>query len=212
MPLKSEEKVVDAVIDEEEKTYFFPRMVAYIIDIICVALVSGCIMLLIPENDNYKKYMKEYEAIQADFLDQKMDIDEYLNKSVDVVYDIDYNNTPAMIIEVVVVILYFIVFQYYNKGQTLGKKIMKIKVVSTKDELTLNQLAIRSLIINSVLANLLIIGCLLFIGRSNYYYASLGLQGFEGAIVIATLLMILIRKDGKGIHDLLTSTRVVNAK
>ena len=211
MPMK-DEKVVEAVIDEE-KPYFFPRMVAYIIDIIIVALISTCLVSLMPNNDNYLKYVKEYDTVQSDFLNQKIDMNEYLNKSVDVVYDIDYNNVPAMIIQVVVVIGYFVIYQFYNKGQTIGKKLMKLKVVSTNGNgLTLNQITYRALLVNSVLINILILGCLLFIGRGLYYYSSLGLQGLELIIIITVLMMVLIRKDGRGLHDLVASTKVLSVK
>ena len=55
---KKDEKVIEAVIDEE-KPYFFPRMVAYLIDIIIVALISTCIVSILPTNNNYDKYVKE---------------------------------------------------------------------------------------------------------------------------------------------------------
>lgn len=206
----TKEKVVVEKVDSGVKPYFFPRLVAYFIDIILVSFVCTGILYLVPENENYSKYMKEYEQIQADFIEEKIDADEYLNKSIDVVYDIDYNNVIPMIIEVVLIILYFIVFQFYNKGQTFGKKLMKLRVVSVKDgDLTINQVAYRGLIINLVFISILIIGSLLFLGRDYYYYASLVLQIIASIIVITTLLMILFRKDGRGLHDIVAGTKVI---
>lgn len=206
----TKEKVVVEKINNGTKPYFFPRLVAYFIDIILVSIVCSGILYLVPENENYNKYMKEYEQIQTDFIEEKIDADEYFNKSMDVVYDIDYNNVIPMIIEVVLIILYFIVFQFYNKGQTFGKKLMKLRVISTKDgDLTINQVAYRVLIINSVLINILIIGSLLFLGRDYYYYASLVLQVIASIIVITTLLMVLFRKDGRGLHDIVAGTKVI---
>jgi uncharacterized RDD family membrane protein YckC len=166
--------------------------------------------MVIPENKNYDKYMKEYEQIQTDFIEEKIDSEEYFNKSMDVVYDIDYSNVFSMITEVVLIILYFIVFQFYNKGQTFGKKLMKLRVVSTKgDNLTLNQVAYRALIINSILINILILGSLLFLGRDYYYYASLVLQVIGSIIIVVTLMMIFFRKDGRGLHDVIAGTKVI---
>ena len=211
MPRMKEEKIVEAQIDEE-KIYFFPRLAAFILDIILVALMSSCITLALPSNDNKDKYQKEYDAIQQDFINKEIELDEYINKSVDVVYDIDYNNVPAMIVEIVVFTGYFAIFQFYNKGQTLGKKIMKIKVVNKDgNETTLNQMVCRALIANSILINLLIVGSVLFVSRSYYFYVSLSLQGLTAIILIVSLVMILIRKDGKSLHDLVCKTKVVNA-
>ena len=214
---KKDEKVVDAVLEEKktntdtfDKPYFFPRAVAYIIDILLVSIVCSGILFLIPENKNYDAYVKEYEQIQTDVIEKKIDTKEYFNKAIDIVYDIDYSNCMSMIIEIVVIILYFVVFQYYNNGQTLGKKIMKLRVISNNgDSLSLNHVAYRALIINSVLINMLIVAALLFLGRNYYYYASLLLQIISEIIVIVTLIMIMFRKDGRGLHDIIAGTKVV---
>lgn len=192
------------------KPYFFPRLIAYIIDIILVSIISTGVMFLLPENNNYDKYMKEYEKIQTDFIEEKIDATTYLNKSRDVVYDIDYNNVIPMIVEVVLIILYFIVFQFYNKGQTFGKKLMKLRVISSNDqELSLNQMVYRGLIINSILIDIMIIGSLLFLGRNYYYYASLIIQLLASIIIITALVMMLFRKDGRGLHDIIAGTKVI---
>lgn len=241
MPKKKQDKVIDAVVYEkkstkktsskkekevvelevvdtnstnlEEKPYFFPRLIAYFIDILIVSLVCTGILFLIPQNENYSKYMQEYEQIQADFISENITRDEFLNKSISVVYDIDYNNVIFIILEIVLIILYFIVFQFYNKGQTLGKKLMKLKVVSVKDSnLTLNQVAIHALFINSILIKIFILGSLLFLGRNYYYYTSSTLQSVSAIIVLVTLFMILFRKDGRGLHDVLAGTKVIQNK
>ena len=184
-----------------------------IIDAILVLIICSCVAFVLPANENHEKYVEEYTQIQKDLVDKKITTDEYINKSKDVVYDIDYSNTMATLSQVVVFILYYVVFQYYNKGQTIGKKIMKIKVVSTKDkELSLDQVAIRALIADSILINLLLVGAVLFIGRNYYYFTSLGLQILDYAVIIVALLMVLFRKDGKGLHDLAAGTKVVNTK
>ena len=163
--------------------------------------------------------MKEYETIQADYLKKDMSASEYLEKSKDVVYEIDKIAVPSTLIKVVLYIGYFVVFQAYNKGQTLGKKLMKIKVINTKkDELTgsnkvtVNQIAIRSIIINSIAINLLMVGSVLFMGKDSYYYASLSIQGLSFLIIVVSLLMIFFRKDGKGLHDVAANTKVVACK
>lgn len=227
---KKSEKIVDAVIEEKkskrkkeefveteiventettEKPYFFPRLVAYIIDVLLVSIVCTGILFLVPENKNYDKYMKEYEQIQTDYIEEKITTDEYLNKSVDVVYDIDYSNVVPMIIETVLLILYFIVFQFYNKGQTFGKKLMKLRLVSVKDELTVNNVAFHALIVNAIFINILIIAALLFVGKDYYYYTSLALQVVSMLITFSILIMILFRKDGRGLHDVVAGTKVI---
>ena len=134
---KVEKEEKDEVVIEEvnnstnyQKTYFFPRLVAYIIDIMLFSIVCTGILFVLPENKNYSKYMKEYEQIQTDYIEEKIDADEYLNKSVRVVYDIDYSNIMSMIIEVVLIILYFIVFQFYSCVCPLASSKLKVHIPS----------------------------------------------------------------------------------
>lgn len=216
------EKVVEAKIIEDnneyEKTYFFPRVIAYILDIIIIAVISSAIVMMLPTDKNYDKYVEEYKNIQGEYLEQKITMDEYVDKSKDVVYKIDKLAIPSTLIQTVLYIGYFIVFQVYNKGQTLGKKLMRIKLISTRGneledkKLTVNQVAIRSIIINSIGINILMLGSILFIGKEYYFYASTAIQALSSLIVIVTLVMVCIRKDGKGLHDVAAGTQVVNCK
>ncbi len=209
----SSEKIEDDDTKEtlkNDKPYFFPRLVAYIIDVTLVSIVCSGILFLFPKNENYSKYLKEYQEVQTNFIDNKIEADEYIHKVADITYDIDYSNVLSMIVEVVLLILYFIVFQFYNKGQTFGKKLMKLRVVNNNgNELTLNQVTCRALIIDSILINLFMIAALLFSGRNYYYYASLSLQILSGIIIFVTLMMIFFRKDGRGLHDVVTGTKVI---
>lgn len=210
------EKVVDAVILEDntdnQKPYFFPRLIAYFIDIIIVTLVCSGLFLFLPKNENYDKYMVEYESINNNYLEQKITIEEYYNQIKGVVYDIDYSNVLQQIVEILLVIVYFIVFQFYNNGQTFGKKLMKIKVVSTKGSLTLNQVALRALIINTIFIDIMIVGCLLFLNKDFYFYFNFALQGLSTIILVITLIMILFRKDGRGLHDVISNTKVIQER
>ena len=209
----SSEKIEEALTKEtlkNDKPYFFPRLVAYIIDVTLVSIVCSGILFLFPKNENYSKYLKEYQEVQTNFIDNKIEADEYIHKVADITYDIDYSNVLSMIVEVVLLILYFIVFQCYNKVQTFGKKLMKLRVVNNNgNELTLNQVTCRALIIDSILINLFMIAALLFSGRNYYYYASLSLQILSGIIIFVTLMMIFFRKDGRGLHDVVTGTKVI---
>ena len=209
----SSEKIEEALTKEtlkNDKPYFFPRLVAYIIDVTLVSIVCSGILFLFPKNENYSKYLKEYQEVQTNFIDNKIEADEYIHKVADITYYIDYSNVLSMIVEVVLLILYFIVFQFYNKGQTFGKKLMKLRVVNNNgNELTLNQVTCRALIIDSILINLFMIAALLFSGRNYYYYASLSLQILSGIIIFVTLMMIFFRKDGRGLHDVVTGTKVI---
>jgi len=145
-------------LDSKERyqpAFFFPRALAYIIDFVIVTILSMGVLMIVPVNENHEKYMKEYQKVQTDYIEKKIDTLEYTNKLKPLIYDLDYSNVPTMIIQIVILILYYIVFQFYNKGQTLGKKLMKIRVISLDDEdVSMNQLIIRSLINQAILSNI----------------------------------------------------------
>ena len=209
---KKEEKIVDAIVDSE-KSYFLPRALAYVIDSIMIFIICLGINLAIPTNDNHQKYVDEANEIREQYKDKKIKEKEYINRMKDITYDIDYTNVSGMLIEVTVLLLVFGAFQYYNNGKTLGKKIMKLKVINNNgSQLNLNQIVVRSLIVNSVFIKLCLIGSVLFIGRNNYYYTSMTLQMIDSAIIVVALGMILFRKDGRGLHDIIAGTKVINDK
>ena len=210
---KEEKKEIKEIreVEEKEKSFFFPRFVAYIIDIVLIFVLSAVLLGSIPTNKNHERYVEEYKQIQQDYKDKKIKEKEYVNKSKDIVYDIDYTNSIVALGQIAILIGYFVILQYFLKGQTIGKKIMKIKVISVKDgDLNLNQLTLRSLIANSILVNLLLVIAVLFIGRDYYYYASMILQFLDSAIIMAIILMIIFKKDKRGLHDILTGTKVVS--
>ena len=116
----------------------------------------------------------------------------------------------SMIASLFVEILYFVVFQIYNSGQTIGKKIMKIKVISNNGELTMNQMIVRSLLINSVLLNMISLVAVSFINDPmQYLYVFGSFDSIQYLFVIVTTLMVMFRKDHASLHDMITNTRVI---
>lgn len=201
---RSEEK-------ELRKAYFFPRLMAYIIDFAIVTLLLSFILVFLPANENYTAYLEEYEQIQINYLEGKTSSDEYVNQSVEVVRDLDYSNVMTSIVGVVVFILYFVVFQFYNNGQTLGKKLMGVRVVSATGDkkVSMNQYVLRSLLVNSLVCNILLIGMVLFMSRDVYFYTKFIVEGIQTLLIIVSAFMVIYSASGRGLHDKMAETRVV---
>lgn len=193
--------------------YFFQRLAAYLIDIVLVSIVVSLITFPIPKNENLEKINQEIMNINQEYMEGEIEIEEYINKSIGVSRDAAYENVWYTIVEITVIILYFIVFQFYNKGQTLGKKLLHIRVVKNNDtDLTMNDLIFRGLIFPAVLVDMLILGMTLFANDTVYFYTSNVLTVVQGLVLIAILIMICSRKDGRGLHDLVANTRVIMEK
>jgi len=193
----------------------FRRFLAYIVDVMLVALIAGMfakLLILNPTRDEYNEKSKEYLDYIVDMA-QSSDAAEIQNseEALNMVYDITYLGVYSSIISLVVSFIYFGIFQYYTNGKTVGKLLFGIKVISTKNEkLKLIQTIIRSAIINSLLTSSIIIICVLFLSKTAFINVNKVIQMIDLGLIIASVSMILYRNDGVGLHDLLASTAVVN--
>lgn len=194
---------------KKDKAYFLPRVMAYLIDAIIISLVVN--VLAVPfYNNNVDTLNKEYEMVGEKYVNKEITTEVYLYQSLDLSYDMNYNMIPVTIIDMTCLILYFVVYQYYNKGQTLGKKIMKVKTVSNNDEeLSINNYVYRSLLLNGVLIGILDIVSMLFISKNYGIYISFTLQFIQIVLILITVLMVLFSKQGRGLHDKLGNTKVI---
>ena len=200
----------------EENAYFIKRLGALILDMIIVSTVVSMFTFFVNNNSNYEKLTKEYSDVMEQAMDKKTSPKEYkklLSKASDISYDLSKQTVVVSFISLTMYILYFIVFQFYNKGQTIGKKLMKIKIESNDGkDLTMNQLAVRSLIINSILANLILLAVIILGSKDVYFVSSTTVSMIQYIIIFTTAIMILFRKDKRGLHDVITNTKVINEK
>ena len=93
---------------------------------------------------------------------------------------------------------------------SIGKRILKIKVVRDDGELlSLNNLVIRNFITTS-LAYMLISLSLLYITPTMFYFwIILFLSFMQFLLVILSAFMVIYRRDKRGLHDMLAHTSVI---
>ncbi len=190
---------------------FLKRMLAYFVDTILITFVVSLISLAIP-NDNYKEYSEEYTKLTKEYQESEMTIEnykEYIKSSSSILYNMNKSNIIVTGIQVVLTISYFIVFQYKMNGQTIGKKIFKIKVTENGSSPSLNAIIKRTLIVDSILSGILGILILYILNKDNYYLGYLLISSVETIFAFASALFILYRKDKIGLHDMMANTKVV---
>ena len=190
----------------------FKRGIAYIIDIVIVIIIVG-MLSFIPSINKASKSLTEYNN-EISKMEQDLKIgtitkEEYNNKIIDIKYSLDKESINYSIICIVVIILYFDVFQYFNKGQTLGKKLMKIKVVGKEKKLTIFNYFLRSLIVNNLFSMIICIICLLITNKNIYYTLSSGVSNIGSFLLYATFVFVLWRSDERGLHDIIGGTIVI---
>lgn len=211
------------------------RFVAYAIDILIVSLISSLITSNTLINKDYKKYIETYEEyeeivdkyeVDKGALDDALEYeaitdDEYniklekLNETFDK-DNVDYNykliklSIVATIVSILVILLYFVVIQYYFNGQTLGKRIMKLRVVSNSfKKLNILNYLIRSLILNSVLINTLSIIMVLVLSKNSYLIYNEIIYVVNYLVETAIIFMMGFTKDNRGLQDYVANTKVI---
>lgn len=190
---------------------FNKRFFAYIIDIFIVLVIANLITMFIPISEKTQDYYKELQTTQKKMYDKEIDVKEYTDIVLEDNYNISKGTVLISLTSIIIYILYFVVYQVYNNGQTVGKKLMKIKVKSITDEpLSINTMLFRALIIYGIAANIINLILILLLKKELCLSISNTISIIQSLIVIISVFMILFSKQKKGIHDIITKTEVVN--
>lgn len=192
------------------------RIVAYIIDILIVSLVVAVLSnvhFLNPYKDEYEEANEKYLNITEDMRSEDFDFEEHEDEVLALNYDIYKYRVYSNVISIGTLILYFGVVQLVLEGQTLGKKIMNIKVISNKDKkLNIGNYLLRIVILNNIIFTVLsMIGVSIF-KIKNFYYFIYYLSLIQNAVYMLNILMVVLKKDNRGLHDMVAGTRVIDLK
>ncbi len=190
------------------KASFFKRLLAYVIDTIILTLIIGVLSSVV-SNKQYEKASEEYMKLQESYMKQEITITEYQNDIKPIVYDMQKSSVTINTVSVLLSIAYFIVFQYLNRGQTIGKKLMRIKITENNKEPSLKAMVIRTIIINSILTGILNIILIYLLNKNTYYTGYQIVSYIELAFAFISALFIIYRKDKLGLHDIIAKTEVI---
>lgn len=206
---KSDKQQMIKQSNESKKALFIQRFIAYCIDIIIVSFVISIVALPFYNEKEMSKYEEKSNELVEKYTTNKISVEKFVFESVNVSYQMARSNGIISLVTIIFEILYFVVYQLYNGGQTLGKKLMKIKIVSTKGELTTNQVMFRALIINSIMLELISFGFMLFSSKEVYFFGVGIFDVIQSIVIIVSALLIMYTKKSRGIHDLVTHTEVL---
>lgn len=191
------------------------RIGAYFIDAFIISFIISLfasITFLNPNVNEVEEYEKSYETRLNEVVKENPNSILTDDELTTLQYNIHYYGVYELVIELVVTFLYFSLFQYFNKGQTIGKKLVNIKVVSkNSDKLRLSQVVIRSSIVNSILMTSLIIISVLYLEKGTFNILSYIFNLCDFGLVLACAIMFFKNEDGIGLHDLLANTMVVSS-
>lgn len=191
------------------KPTFFERFFAYFIDFLIVTIIISIVGYSLPNNTN--KYEEELETITDKYLASEITAEVYLDEYMETLYNSQKSNVIESSISVILITAYFVIFQYMNKGQTIGKKLLKIRVVDkdTGKPTSIIKGLLRSIFILNIASGILNIIFIYTLGKSNYFIGYGIIGGIEWIITIITIFFVLYRKDGRGLHDMMANTIVI---
>lgn len=195
--------------NNSNKALFFQRLVAFLIDFIIVSLIVSVISIPFTDNKKVDKLQKDSVELMEKFTDNQINLDEFTTKYIDSYYKLCRANGMISLLSIFIGVCYYIVFQLYQNGQTIGKKVMKIRIISDDGDLFMNQMIFRSFLSNFILKDICVFLFMLFSGKYVFFYSAGLIEFIQYIMVFASVIMIMYRSDGCAIHDKLFHTRVI---
>ena len=195
---------------KEVKALFSQRFVAFMIDLFLVSALTSLVTTFIPTNGTIDKLYDQQTKIIENYTSQKITMEEYVNQLVDISYDIAKQTGIATLIGIAISLLYYVLYVYKNDGQTIGKKMMKIKIEKKNDEqLTMNDLLFRTMILQGTLVSIIGFCTILFLDKDTYLATNSLLNLVQYSILLISFFLIAFTKEKQGLHDKLVGTVVV---
>ena len=191
------------------KASFFKRMGAFVIDYFIVLVIVSLITMGFNTNKN-NDLNSQMNQLISDYQNEKITIDEYKDETYKLNYELQKENITVNIVTITLYIGYFVVFATLNKGQTLGKKLLKIRVVNkNNDKPSIWNMLVRSLFIYNIISILFSTVAVKFLNINTFTYIYTTLRYIECFVIIVSFFMVTYKKDGKGLHDMIAGTNVI---
>ena len=197
--------------EQHLKALFSQRFVAFMIDLILVSFITSLVTAISPTNSSIDKLYDQQVKIVENYTNQKITMQEYVNQLVDINYDIAKQTGIITLVSIAISLLYYVLYVYKNDGQSIGKKMMKIKIQKKdKDkELTMNDLLFRTMILQGTLVSIIGFCTILFLDKDTYLATNSLLNLIQYSILIISFFLIAFTKERQGLHDMVAKTEVV---
>lgn len=192
---------------------FKKRLLAYLIDLFILSFLVVIIISIfnIDNNGTLISLNKELTNIEEEYIESRITFNDYIKEYASINYMIDKQEFFVNIINAILIICLYILVPYFLDGQTIGKKILKIKIVKNNNKkLDLNTLIIRSILINYLGYMLITLGLIFILNSFSYFIVGLILTILELLLVIISSFMVLYKSEKRGIHDILVNTKVID--
>ena len=195
--------------DGKKQALFLQRFIAFLIDVSIVVMLSSLISTPFVDTKRLDTLSERATKLVKNYKSEKINTNEYVAEYINITYDLAKNNGISTLVGVVIGLVLYVLFPLYNNGQTIGKKMLKIKIISNTGELTVNQLILRSFIANSLLLNIMSVLFIMFLSKSLFFYCYGMFSIIQYIITVISIFLIINSKKKCAVHDLLVHTQVV---
>lgn len=194
-----------------KKANFYKRLVAYMIDMFIVGLVISIISYNF-DTTRLEKLSDKSIKLMNSFTNGDISSDKYFFEYADILYKVNKANVNSNLLGLVIYVGYFVLFQFFNGGATIGKKLLKIKVISQGGgEVSLWQMIVRTSIINGIVPLALSL-ILVFTTKGLVFLTLSSVVGlFENIFVIICVFMLLYKSDCLALHDIMSKSVVIES-
>ena len=189
------------------------RFIAFIIDIFIVSIISEALSNVSFINiykDQYIETYGEYQEIYDEFSNENITLEEYNNQVIYYNYELSKLSIISNSIFIIIFIAYFVGANCLYEGQTLGKKLMNIKIVNENNKKVSAWIyLLRTILITGISGTFLLIISVLIFKEDLFYTLSyiICLLQYISQLIIG--ISIIVNKNGKGLHDWICKTKVI---
>lgn len=194
---------------------------AYLLDSFVIYLVAMALSVS-PLNPNYEEQLilrDEYEKVSSEYLDaieddpEQGELDtlnsEYTEYAVNTIYRQSKLSIYDNSIMLVLMIIYYVVFAYIFKGETVGKRVFHIKIESKDgNKVKIWQLFIRTVVLFGMPFTILNMVLPFIVDANQYAVFSLISNMLSGILSLSIIITFFIRADKRSIHDIIGKTVV----
>ena len=171
-------------------------------------------------NEEYSTIKEEFSNISSElenYVDKETTKEEINTKVIDKIktdmIKVEYKTSRLSlyryILEFVITVFYLGYIQFIMKGQTIGKKLLRLYVVNDSNEVpSLKVFLIRSLFTSTVIFSIINSIVALNVGVTTYTNLYKYISGLSTLYIVLIFAFILFREDQKGLHDILLHTHI----